>query len=173
MDILGFFFLLNFSKYIKILLNILVSQRPFYTFRSRLLLIVNDVLTFFYQMTYFAFLAAYTFVVLVRTYPQPTWPEIFLMTYVFSLATEKLRQVSTSALLSLWWLHKCELSLLVSFVYCSIFPYQLVLNTLSNNFILKLFNNSCHHYMVEILLIWHKIPNNQLIRLLEIKMSEM
>lgn len=59
-------------------------------------------LTFFYQMTYFAFLAAYTFVVLVRTYPQPTWPEIFLMTYVFSLATEKLRQVSTSALLSLW-----------------------------------------------------------------------
>nr|XP_022329694.1 transient receptor potential cation channel subfamily M member 1-like isoform X4 [Crassostrea virginica] len=50
----------------------------------------------FYTMTYFAFLAAYTFVVLVRTYPQPTWPEIFLMTYVFSLATEKLRQVVAS-----------------------------------------------------------------------------
>ncbi|XP_048733275.2 transient receptor potential cation channel subfamily M member 1-like isoform X2 [Ostrea edulis] len=50
----------------------------------------------FYTMTYFAFLAAYTFVVLVKTYPKPTWPEIFLMTYVFSLATEKFRQVVAS-----------------------------------------------------------------------------
>lgn len=50
----------------------------------------------FYTLTYFAFLAAYTFVVLVRTYPQPTWPEIFLMTYVFSLAIEKFRQIVAS-----------------------------------------------------------------------------
>lgn len=50
----------------------------------------------FYTLTYFAFLAAYTFVVLVKTYPQPTWPEIFLMTYVFSLAIEKFRQIVAS-----------------------------------------------------------------------------
>ncbi|XP_061172975.1 transient receptor potential cation channel subfamily M member 3-like isoform X2 [Saccostrea echinata] len=63
----------------------------------------------FYTMTYFAFLAAYTYVVLVKTYPEPHWPEIFLMTYVFSLATEKFRQIVASEPV------KCSLKLRVFF----------------------------------------------------------
>ncbi|KAK3097474.1 hypothetical protein FSP39_009961, partial [Pinctada imbricata] len=50
----------------------------------------------FYTMTYFMFLMLFTFHVLVKTYPNPTWQEYSLIVYTSVMAMEKIRQVIAS-----------------------------------------------------------------------------
>ncbi|KAJ8304156.1 hypothetical protein KUTeg_017739 [Tegillarca granosa] len=50
----------------------------------------------FYTMFYLMFLICYAYTVLVRTYPRPKWQEYYVMTNVFTLAIEKIRQIVAS-----------------------------------------------------------------------------
>ena len=47
----------------------------------------------FLQITYLAFLVAYSYTILARTLPKPAWPEVFVMVYLLSFTAEKCREV--------------------------------------------------------------------------------
>ncbi|XP_033763959.1 transient receptor potential cation channel subfamily M member 1-like [Pecten maximus] len=49
-----------------------------------------------YTMTYILFLMCYTYVVLVKTYPQPKWQEWVVMAYVSTTALDKIRLIIAS-----------------------------------------------------------------------------
>ncbi|KAL5005502.1 hypothetical protein ScPMuIL_018958 [Solemya velum] len=49
-----------------------------------------------HTMAYIAFLMFYTYVVLIKTSKSPRWQEYYVMSYIFSLAVEKIRQVIAS-----------------------------------------------------------------------------
>ncbi|XP_021372913.1 transient receptor potential cation channel subfamily M member 1-like isoform X2 [Mizuhopecten yessoensis] len=49
-----------------------------------------------YAMTYIMFLICYSYVVLVRTYPEPKWQEWAVMVYVATTALDKLRSIIAS-----------------------------------------------------------------------------
>ncbi|XP_060069343.1 transient receptor potential cation channel subfamily M member 1-like [Ylistrum balloti] len=47
-------------------------------------------------MSYILFLMCYTYVVLVRTYPEPKWQEMVVMVYVATIALDKIRSIIAS-----------------------------------------------------------------------------
>ncbi|XP_069111704.1 transient receptor potential cation channel subfamily M member 3-like [Argopecten irradians] len=49
-----------------------------------------------YAMTYILFLMCYTYVVLVKTYPQPKWQEWVVMVYIATTALDKIRLIIAS-----------------------------------------------------------------------------
>lgn len=50
-------------------------------------------LGFVFQMAYIAFLATFTYVVLVKTLPVPRVQEYYVMAYILTAAIEKVREV--------------------------------------------------------------------------------
>ena len=51
------------------------------------------------QLAYLVFIMLYNYTVLVRMHPEPSWQEWYVIAYIFTMALEKIREVSNNRIL--------------------------------------------------------------------------
>lgn len=62
---------------------------------------LNRFLLFSYQMAYVFFLVLFTYTVLVRMGPTPSWQELYAISYITTLGCEKIREIASTEPVSL------------------------------------------------------------------------